>query len=589
MSRALVTRPAADAAPLAAALRARGIEPVIAPLLTITPRPEALPRLDDVRALLFTSANGVRVFAAASARRDLPVFAVGSATAAAARTAGFAAVESADGDVEALATLVAARRQPSDGKLMHVAGTTLAGDLAGRLGALGFEVATAALYDAQPAERLEPAVADDLAAGRIDWVLLFSPRTAATFARLVRDAGRADALKRCTALCLSAPVAETVASLPWHAIRTATKPDQDALLALIETPPADAAPAAGKSAPPPRATAPAGAPRRAAIGPAIAASVVTTAVVLGALAASAPLWRDLVLAPPAPPADAARLDALGARLDQLQRAAAAPASGAAEQRVAKVEGELTQRIAALSVELDALRTRLAALASAGPSAAETKALDELGQRTGALANQMTALQERVGAAERAQRQASTERARAAAFAVGVAELDGAARAGRPFAASLAALRALAPDAAAGDLLQPLEPYAASGVAPLERLKHDWPEAARQAKAAQVGAEYGREYGDWAGRAMRTLSGMFTIRRIGADVAGDDIDAVLARAGARLDLDDLSGALTVLAALPEPAAAAAKRWLDQARARRAVETALGQLTQRALGAIARSGG
>src|SRR5882724_6752731 len=88
--RALVTRPEEDAAPLAAALAERGIDVTLEPLLAIRPLPEAPIDLAGVQALLFTSANGVRSFAELAGGRDLagwrelPVFAVGNATAAAA-------------------------------------------------------------------------------------------------------------------------------------------------------------------------------------------------------------------------------------------------------------------------------------------------------------------------------------------------------------------------------------------------------------------------------------------------------------------------------------------------------------------------
>src|SRR4051812_13888324 len=124
--RALVTRPIEDAAPLEAALRARGIEPVVAPMMSIWPAGTA-PRLDGIAALLFTSANGVRAFAGLSDRRDLPAFAVGPATAAALSEAGFPRVETASGNVEALATLVAERLDPKAGPLLHVAGSEVAG------------------------------------------------------------------------------------------------------------------------------------------------------------------------------------------------------------------------------------------------------------------------------------------------------------------------------------------------------------------------------------------------------------------------------------------------------------------------------
>src|SRR5262249_3430191 len=102
--RALVTRPEEDAAPLAAALAERGIDVTLEPLLSIHPLPDAPIDLTGVQALLFTSANGARSFAELAGGRglpgwrDLPAFAVGDATATAARNAGFAHVESAGGD-----------------------------------------------------------------------------------------------------------------------------------------------------------------------------------------------------------------------------------------------------------------------------------------------------------------------------------------------------------------------------------------------------------------------------------------------------------------------------------------------------------
>jgi len=256
---ALVTRPEAVAAPVAEALRARGLRVTVEPMLTIRPRPAgALDPTGDlagVQALLFTSANGVRAFAAQTAERNLPVLTVGDATAAAARAAGFDRVESAAGDVHSLADLVRARLDPEAGSLLHVAGSVVAGDLAGLLAADGFRLRRAVLYEAIPAERLSPAAAAALAEGAFDLVLFFSPRTAETFARLVRDAAgdaaasessdagsvesRAERLTagcaRAEAICLSPAVAAAARRLPWRRVRIADRPDLPAMLDLVDT------------------------------------------------------------------------------------------------------------------------------------------------------------------------------------------------------------------------------------------------------------------------------------------------------------------------------------------------------------------
>src|SRR5260221_9650064 len=87
--KAIVTRPRDDAATLVGALADRGVDALLAPMLTILPVPQATrhlaERLAGAQAVLFTSANGVRAFAAASPRRQLPVLAVRDAPGAAGR------------------------------------------------------------------------------------------------------------------------------------------------------------------------------------------------------------------------------------------------------------------------------------------------------------------------------------------------------------------------------------------------------------------------------------------------------------------------------------------------------------------------
>ena len=242
----LVTRPAEDAEPLAAHLRARGFQASTEPMLEIVWVDGPEPDLRDVQALLFTSMNGVRGYARRTSARGLPVYAVGDATAEAARAAGFTQVESASGDVYALADLVRARVAPQAGVLLHVAGTKLAGDLAGMLTEDGFSVRRATLYDAVPSTRLSEDTGRALRAGTLDAVLFFSPRTARSFVRLVNEAGLIDCCRTVDALCLSPAVAEAARTYgdqgvtPWQDVRVASRPEQDALLGLLPEPPGDA-------------------------------------------------------------------------------------------------------------------------------------------------------------------------------------------------------------------------------------------------------------------------------------------------------------------------------------------------------------
>ena len=234
MMRALVTRPRAEAESLAALLAARGIEPVIEPLIEIAGTREALPDLAGVQAILLTSANGARALARASGERGLPVFAVGDATARAARDEGFAQVESADGDVGDLARLIARRLKPRDGRLLHVAGSVVAGDLTGVLSLAGFAVERAVLYEAHKADALTPETAALIADGKLDLALFFSPRTARVFAGLVRAAKVTTGLIATTAISISERADAELADLPFRERIVAAAPTQAALLAAVD-------------------------------------------------------------------------------------------------------------------------------------------------------------------------------------------------------------------------------------------------------------------------------------------------------------------------------------------------------------------
>jgi uroporphyrinogen-III synthase len=237
--KALVTRPAEDAGSLAEKLAARGLEPLLEPLLAIRLAEDAQPQLaknlPGAQALLFTSANGARAFAAASADRTLPVFAVGDATSRAAREAGFAHVENAQGDVHALARLAASRLVPQDGALLHAAAREVAGDLGGALAKSGFEVRRVRLYEAVAASRLSDGARTAIATGEVGCALFFSPRTAETFVRLAREAGLAGSLGGTAAIGLSPAVIAALGGIKWRIRAAAQTPDEGALLAALDT------------------------------------------------------------------------------------------------------------------------------------------------------------------------------------------------------------------------------------------------------------------------------------------------------------------------------------------------------------------
>jgi len=222
-----ITRAQPGAASTADRVRALGHDAIIAPLLAVHAIEDAQVDLSGVAALAFTSANGVRCFADICAERSLRVFAVGAATAQAARAAGFKLVLSADGDVEALAEGIGQRRAELRGAVLHPGAAELAGDLTGALAKQGVTARSLILYETAPVT-LAPEAAGQLV--QADAVLLHSPRAAKALAAVLK----AHPAPKLRALGLSKAVMKPLARIPLAARAFPSLPLEGALLNLID-------------------------------------------------------------------------------------------------------------------------------------------------------------------------------------------------------------------------------------------------------------------------------------------------------------------------------------------------------------------
>jgi uroporphyrinogen-III synthase len=235
MMRLLVTRPEPEGERTAALLRAHGHDVLLAPLLRIEEVSDADFGLGPFAAVLFTSANAVRAIAGHRRFRelaDLPAWVVGARTKAAAVSAGFRSVRSADGDIGDLVRLVVAS-PPDGGSLLYLAGEARAGDLAGALQAHHLSVETSVVYRAAKVTNLPPDVIAALMAGRIDAVLHYSTRAAAAFLAAAAAAGVADLSIKTRHLCLSTQVAAPLVAAGAGAVEVASEPTERALLERI--------------------------------------------------------------------------------------------------------------------------------------------------------------------------------------------------------------------------------------------------------------------------------------------------------------------------------------------------------------------
>ncbi|UAK24399.1 uroporphyrinogen-III synthase [Sphingomonas nostoxanthinifaciens] len=224
MTLLLVLRPEPGAGATRARAEAAGFSVDVVPLFEIVPVATELPA-DGWDAVLLTSANAVRALGAQTAAlAGRRAYAVGAATAAAARAAGFTDVTAGDGDATAIVARAAAEGAR---RLLHPTGREHRAVVHP-----GVTIETRIVYSAELRPAAWPAIADALRRDAI--VLLHSPRAAACFAEHCADRAR-------VRLAAISPAAATAAGGGWRALATAAVPTDAALLDAASRLSADAA------------------------------------------------------------------------------------------------------------------------------------------------------------------------------------------------------------------------------------------------------------------------------------------------------------------------------------------------------------
>ena len=520
---------------------------------------------------------------------------MGDTTAATAEGLGFTSVVSASGDAAALTALVRERLDPARGSLVHVSGLDVAGDLSPE----GFEVRRFPLYEAREAEALPASALAALQARALDAAIFFSPRASAVFARLAEEAGVAGACDTIAAVAISPAAAEPLKVLPFQSVRIAARPTRQAMLDEIDRLPEAVVKGHQPmtdtpSLPPPEAPATSPVIVHRGLGPvgAFVIGLVAAVIVLAGALLSLPywpdeaklLWRGPVAAPvatppapaaaPAPVVDTAAIDAtkreLTIRLDDLDKRVRAVATTAAQAdrgsvsdpAIAELRGRITGLASRPAVTLD---TEKDVAALKGEIAKLQGAMTEAADKAKADASALSSGEQKALAA-----------ARASAVIGIAARLSAALDSGLPFATDLGLLAPLAKDdPKLGELVTGLQPLATTGVAGRTTLAAAFPAVAKAALADDLADD---SFGE---RLLGKLKGLVSLRRVGADVEGDTVEAKLARAEAALNTGDVAKAVALVKSLPPQAAKATAPWLARAEAHLAAQRAVDQLAAHAV--------
>ncbi len=180
---------------------------------------------DDYDVLILTSPMATDFLPDHSALRRLPILAVGAATAAASRQAGFADVQPAAGDARSLADVFAASPYK---RALYLSAQEPACDLEARFPG---RVHRRAIYRIVERADVPDAVASAIDGADRILIPIYSRRTGVAFAAAAARSGLMHALAvRATAVGISRR-ATTIAAPPWRQVVIAEAPNEAAVIA----------------------------------------------------------------------------------------------------------------------------------------------------------------------------------------------------------------------------------------------------------------------------------------------------------------------------------------------------------------------
>jgi uroporphyrinogen-III synthase len=210
LTRLLVLRPEPGASATVERALALGLDAIAVPFFEVEPVDWQAPDTVSYDGLLLTSANAIRHGGdQLQPLRRLRVYAVGDATADAARTAGFDVAATGTFGIDSILGSL-----PRQVRLLHLCGAERRTPMAGPQ-----NITTVVVY------RSRPTPSPDLSAAVGSVALIHSPRAGRRFAELIGD-------RASIVIAAISPAAAAAVGEGWKSVEAADQPSDEALLAL---------------------------------------------------------------------------------------------------------------------------------------------------------------------------------------------------------------------------------------------------------------------------------------------------------------------------------------------------------------------
>ena len=212
-----------------------GLNAIAAPLTQFNLLENKIIKFDKYRAVIFTSANGVRAIeqlGLGDSLKNLPAFCVGENSAKWAREFGFINVKSAKGNVKDLIKLLKQNKNEISGDIIYPCAKHISQDLQKLSKPFGLFVEHLPIYEMQLIKTAHEIILDRIKQKEPLIIACYSLRSARMVLELIKQKQQITDFSFITIICLSKRIFSIFAKYSFNKLLIAKKSNDEAMMAL---------------------------------------------------------------------------------------------------------------------------------------------------------------------------------------------------------------------------------------------------------------------------------------------------------------------------------------------------------------------
>ncbi len=229
----LLTRPLEESSEMILRFKSLGHQVSHLPLLRIIKVEYNQIKFQNIKGIIFTSANAVKFLDVKEIDKKLLCFCVGNATEKKARSSGFQNVIAAEGNVENLKELILQNFNKKDGKLIYVSGEMISNNLDQQLLNEGYDIKRIVNYKTNHNINFENNFIELLKSNVPDIVYVYSPNSASSFLKFIKICQLQNLWMNTNLMCLGEKTSAILNEIKWKKIFLFNPGEEEFLLYKI--------------------------------------------------------------------------------------------------------------------------------------------------------------------------------------------------------------------------------------------------------------------------------------------------------------------------------------------------------------------